>query len=259
MSRKNESILNVLTKLPWWIVVIIAIVCYVSLKYIIPAIEFQNVFFNGIAKGAPVLAPAFSIVILIAAAWSAFNAWRKGQLFESQKDIETIRQLSWREFEELVGEAYRRKSYSVTETGGGGSDGGVDLILKRGGEKLLVQCKHWKMSKVGVKVIRELYGVVAAEGATGGIVISTGSFTQEAIDFAKGKLLELINGAQLQQLIKDIKETSAPMRDKSKKVLCPNCGAEMVLRTTKKGQNAGEKFWGCSTFPKCQTTKPYNG
>lgn len=35
--------------------------------------------------------------------------------------------------------------------------------------------------------------------------------------------------------------------------LCPKCGSEMVLRTAKKGQNAGKQFWGCSRFPQCRT------
>ena len=33
---------------------------------------------------------------------------------------------------------------------------------------------------------------------------------------------------------------------------CPSCGAALVLRTTKKGNNAGKQFYGCSAFPKCR-------
>lgn len=33
---------------------------------------------------------------------------------------------------------------------------------------------------------------------------------------------------------------------------CPKCGSSMVIRETKKGQNIGKKFWGCSNFPKCR-------
>jgi len=33
---------------------------------------------------------------------------------------------------------------------------------------------------------------------------------------------------------------------------CTKCGATMVLRDSKKGKYAGNKFWGCSTFPKCR-------
>ena len=33
---------------------------------------------------------------------------------------------------------------------------------------------------------------------------------------------------------------------------CPKCGSDMVLRTAKRGANAGNKFWGCSAYPKCR-------
>lgn len=33
---------------------------------------------------------------------------------------------------------------------------------------------------------------------------------------------------------------------------CPACQSPMILRETKKGQNIGNKFWGCSNFPKCR-------
>ena len=35
---------------------------------------------------------------------------------------------------------------------------------------------------------------------------------------------------------------------------CPKCGTPMVLRTAKKGEQAGEKFWGCQNYPKCRET-----
>ena len=33
---------------------------------------------------------------------------------------------------------------------------------------------------------------------------------------------------------------------------CPKCNSEMVLRTAKKGANAGNKFWGCAQYPRCR-------
>lgn len=72
--------------------------------------------------------------------------------------------LKRRERRNLVGEAFRLQGYRVVETGGGGADGGIDLVLRKDGEKFLVQYKHWKAFKVGVAVIRELYGVMAAQG-----------------------------------------------------------------------------------------------
>ena len=37
--------------------------------------------------------------------------------------------------------------------------------------------------------------------------------------------------------------------------ICPYCGTELVLRTAKKGRNAGSQFYGCSAFPKCRYTR----
>ena len=36
------------------------------------------------------------------------------------------------------------------------------------------------------------------------------------------------------------------------KLICPRCGNPLVLRTAKKGDNAGNQFYGCSTYPKCR-------
>jgi restriction system protein len=207
------------------------------------------------AIASPQLASYAAGLLLVIAGISAFNSWRKGELFERQTGIETIRSISWQEFEELVGEAYRRKGYRVAESGGGGADGGVDLVLKKNGETLLVQCKHWRQDKIGVKVVRELYGVVTAENATGGIVISSGAFTQESTDFTRGKPLELIGGSELTKMVGDMKKARIPVSHQPRAFQCPLCGSEMVLRTAKKGPNPGEKFWGCSTYPKCRGTK----
>ena len=36
---------------------------------------------------------------------------------------------------------------------------------------------------------------------------------------------------------------------------CPSCGAEMVRRKAKSGNNAGNEFWGCSQYPRCKGIK----
>jgi len=79
--------------------------------------------------------------------------------------------MTWHQFELLTGDASRQKGFTVVEIGGSGTDGGVDLVLRKpsktGNETFLVQCKHWKARKVGVGAARELYGVMAARGAAG--------------------------------------------------------------------------------------------
>jgi restriction system protein len=156
----------------------------------------------------------------------------------------------------LIGEAYRRQGYEVIENGGGGADGGIDLVLHGRGGKTLVQCKQWKVFKVGVGPVRELFGVLMSEKADRAIFVTSGVYTQEAKNFANGKPLELIDGARLSQLIEPARRSQvAPeIREAPQTEIvpqCPKCENLMILRTAKKGTNAGSQFWGCSTYPKC--------
>lgn len=56
------------------------------------------------------------------------------------------------------------------------------------------------------------------------------------------------NGKQLDEAIDNSNAGSvAPV--------CPKCGGELIERVATKGQYAGQKFWGCSNFPKCKFTR----
>jgi restriction system protein len=178
-----------------------------------------------------------------------------------------VQSLSWQQFEQLTGEAFRRRGFQVTENSTGGADGGIDLVLQKNGEKYLVQCKQWRALKVGVSVVRELYGVMAAGGAAGGFVVTSGRFTKEASDFALGRNVELVDGVELQRWIQaagtanradSVSASVAPQeaagQQQERVVCCPKCQATMVRRTAKRGPNAGSSFWGCSKYPACRGT-----
>lgn len=68
--------------------------------------------------------------------------------------------MSWPDFELLLGEAFRLQAFAVAEGRGAGADGGVELELTKGGERYLVQAKHWRARQVSVEVVRELAGVI---------------------------------------------------------------------------------------------------
>lgn len=103
----------------------------------------------------------------------------------------------WPEFETIVGQAFRERGYCVKELGGNGPDGEIDFELRMGAEKYLVQCKHWKAQKVGIAPVRELFGVMAAEGAIGGFVVASGEFTPDAKEFADSRSIDLIYASAL--------------------------------------------------------------
>ena len=217
MARRNESsLIEDLMKAPWWISAILAVISYLGLKFLVPSI-LQNsagLLNQGLAKASLSFAPFVSLVFVFTGIISVIvgvitkkkedkNADRKRELFERQKSLPDVSALKWREFEEVIGEAYKRQGYQVEERGGNEPDGGIDLILRKKGEMVLVQCKHWEAEQVGVKIVRELYGVVAAEGATKGIIVTTGYFTRDAEIFAHGKPLLLIRGNELSRLIEE--------------------------------------------------------
>jgi restriction system protein len=131
-----------------------------------------------------------------------------------------------------------------------------------------VQCKQWRADRVGVQVMREIFGVMTAQHAQGAVVITSGLFTQEAKTFARGKPIDLVEGQQLADLVRavQVRHSPSPLRvvagadtivheanlagvpgisEPSKthpKTSCPQCGAAMVLRTAQRGTHAGQRF-----------------
>jgi restriction system protein len=205
------------------------------------------------------------MIFLVTASISFIKRSRSGQLFnqiQSNPKAE-IASLNWRAFESLVAEGFRHRGFDVTERGGAGPDGGVDLALARGHERFLVQCKQWRAHQVGVAVVRELYGVMAADHVAGGYVVTSGSFTKDAKKFAAGRNIELIDGKRLSALLRDGQTAVRPVDSMPaarvaapKPPSCPKCRAAMVLRTAKRGAHVGRSFWGCPQYPKCQAIVP---
>lgn len=272
MARRKqnlvEDLIDAASKLPWWMDVVLAIVAYLWLHSIAATevtavtqpgqmgqIVSQTLFKTLATIGQYLLPFAF----LVGAAMSAYGRHKRRALHEqvaASPDRGALNGMSWQHFEALVGEAFRRKGYAVIETGGGGADGGIDLALKKEGEIFLVQCKQWKAYKVGVDVVRELYGVMAAKGATGGFVVTSGVFTDEAKAFASGQNITLIDGKALHALIRGVSVPASNPTQAATTPTCPICQSTMLKRTAKRGANMGNDFWGCSRYPDCKGTRP---
>ncbi|MFO1245846.1 MAG: restriction endonuclease [Ramlibacter sp.] len=273
--RKNttaDDIVFVISKLPWWTGVLLAALVWVLFTLFTPAVPSAadakpaqmatHAVITLMVKAAPFIKYFLCFLFLMGALVSFIgNRKRKALLAEAQapNGAAAVQGMSWREFEMLVGQAFRQQGYTVEETGAAGPDGGVDLVLRKGSERFLVQCKQWRALKVGVTTVRELYGVMAAQGAAGGFVVTSGRFTQEAVAFGAGRNIELIDGVRLQRMMQHVESPSALAGPPTEaKPACPKCQSEMVLRTAQKGANAGKTFWGCSTYPQCNGTRPAN-
>jgi restriction system protein len=267
-----EDFIDLVSRLPWWAGVLIAFISYLVLHYVAQLPPATASTLEGAAHIAwrqflIAFANIFQYLIPIAAlfgsALSAYYRYKAKNLHQQlakSPSRNTLNQMNWREFELLAGEAFRQMGYQVNLRGGDNPDGGIDLVLYREGKKYLVQCKHWKTQRVGVKPLREFFGVMAAEGADGGFFVASGHFTEEAKRFAKKTAIELVDTEQLLSLVKHTPPTNQMDNDHLTHTeavpSCPICQEPMVLRTASRGKQAGKQFWGCSRFPHCRGTRP---
>lgn len=281
MARKRrtspaEGFIALAAMLPWWLAVIFAVASYLALHPFAEApVTVQSVVpgqISGVVAAsagralAQVAQYALPAMFLMGAGVSFFRARKSANLVAAatgNSGAQAISGMSWREFEILIAAGFRRHGFTVMDKGGQGPDGGVDLVLTKGKEQFLVQCKQWRALKVSVNVVRELYGVMSAEGVAGGIVVTSGAFTEDAKEFAKGRNIKLVDGSSLRQLLEAGKQAAdlspkSPRSAVSESTLppCPRCGSEMKVRKAKTGPSAGKSFLGCSSFPACRGTLP---
>ena len=85
--------------------------------------------------------------------------------------------------------------------------------------------------------------------------------TEEKIDALYNKLYPLTQVTEEQKAahVKSVEQKKQHGRKteeiKTQKGSCPRCGSALVLRTARKGPQAGKQFWGCSNFPQCRFVK----
>lgn len=262
--------MDALVGMPWPIGVVVGILLFSGVRYAIPWwFSRQD---GGLAHG---LASSFWQALsplawlLLAMCWMAallsfLGARRRRILLDTCTTLESLAAPGWRQFEQLVGEAFRRQGYVVEETGLGGADGGIDLVLRKGSQRVLVQCKQWRRRQVGVSVVREMAGLLAHHGADGVKIVCVGTFTRDAEAFARGKSIELIGGVTLLDMIHAAKEVRRLAQAPSSPVepippgqplvygsikACSRCGGTLVQR---RNRRTGEYFLGCSRFPRCR-------
>ena len=214
----------------------------------------------------PLLAFLAALLVFEMALITYFLRTGRWKLLHLQSSMRDIRSLSPRDFERLVGAAYEQQGYSVGYAAGG-QDGDIDLMMRRGRETALVQCKNWYRSWTGVPEVRELFGVMTAEKATRGILVTSGVFSDEAIAFAKGKPLHLVDGEALHEMIesvqgsvgtpkKEMRAPALPAAALNNEKLCPICKSATIRKVARRGDNAGNSFWSCSRFPQCYGIAP---
>jgi restriction system protein len=287
MARRKESGFEAVASLPWQAGIVLGLIGYVLIQY--GPVWFlgssTNPVFAAFAKvAAKGVYQPIAWVVLALCWFAAFISYRRNRhrrrLLDTRTDLESLAANGWRNFELLVGEAFRRQGYSVEESGLGGPDGGIDLILRKDGRRLLVQCKQWKHRQVGVSTVREMYGLLAHHQAHAVKIVSIGNYTVDARRFAQGKPIELVSGEELLRMIRAVQHTpisaipstsirpapaptapapiaatktpTQPASESDTAPACPSCGKTMI---TRRNRRSGASFWGCTGYPSCRGTR----
>jgi Holliday junction resolvase len=169
--------------------------------------------------------------------------------------LTALGEIDWFQYERFCAALLRTEGYEVVRKNGARPDGGVDLVVEKGGERMLVQCKHWRTLTVKENAVRALLGSMTHFEVTRGTLYTLNGWTQHAADFAAAHAITLVDGEELSQ--RAVARLTPKQLDEVLNLAahhCPKCEAPMVWR-----EGNFYSYWGCSTFPRCRGTLKSTG
>lgn len=117
-------------------------------------------------------------------------------LAEQSKTRDGIDSLKPKEFEQYVANVFAALGYTARLTPAS-NDEGIDAYLDKDGRRAIVQCKHYPKGKVSRPAVQQVFGVLRHKKVAEAFIVTTGSFSRQAVEFAEGKPVHLIDGTML--------------------------------------------------------------
>ena len=178
----------------------------------------------------------------------------------ADKKIGDFEGLNGIQFENYLKELFSRLDYQVWRTKSSG-DQGADLIIKKNNEKTVVQAKKYR-GVLSNKAIQEVVASKKYYGANKAMVVTTGTFTKNAVELAKSNNVELWDKKKLKKIIDEINKSSTTdkqtLGEQSVHLLedysglypfsCPYCDAELKLKIEDLPKKGELKIISC---PEC--------
>jgi len=131
--------------------------------------------------------------------------------FKRRAKLDELRSLDPIAFERFISQLFERMGYEVQSTSKTG-DEGVDLILRKEGRSAIVQCKRYKGS-VGQPVVRDLYGAMIHSRADEAYLITTGTISLPAQQWAADKPIHLVDGIELVRWVETFENLTEKLED----------------------------------------------
>jgi len=109
------------------------------------------------------------------------------------------------QFEHLVADILRKLGYGRIEQFGYTQDEGRDIIISSAQGLIVVECKHQPNTSIGRPIVQKLHSAVISANTNRGILVTTGHFTEEAVEYAKnlaktGTTIEMVDRPLLADL-----------------------------------------------------------
>lgn len=221
--------------------------------------------------------PLLGLLLAALSFWGRQRRQRQLAALVRDPNTEALVRLRPREVEVLLIRLYALQGYEHSS----GLDEGSQWVMWSEGEKYIFHAQQWRSLKVGVEVLRELQFLMDGIGAEGGLAFTTGAFTPAAKAYASSRAITLLDGAALQQLLRDYeaerlgppRNVPPPSQDIRRlpptqnlpgvrrlslppRPTCPQCSRPMLRRHELQGPRSGEAYWGCAGFPVCSGRRP---
>ena len=178
--------------------------------------------------------------------------------------VDLLARLDWKRFEELAAAYYREMGYDAKPAPDAPA-GRTALVLNKKGKTqpaMIMQCQAWDRGAVDDAPIRALFATMETADIGYGVFHTCGDFTAAATAFARGKILDLVTGAEfihrIQQLTPAVQQSlleEATQGDFSTPT-CPGCDIKMVPGEKETGPADNGKSWVCRNHPQCQQVLP---
>jgi restriction system protein len=178
LKMNKNSLFAILLRSPWWVSLSIAL-AILAIAWV--ALPPQYKLFGMLISGP------FWIV-------SAMAGWRRYRLPNPEyveHRLQVFRSMSWLDFSAAVQQALLRDGFVVSRLDSSEADFAIDTGERKG----LVSCKRWKVPTNGVEPLRDLYQAMKNSDGDECIYVTTGNFTQNAMQFAVEKKIRLLHEA----------------------------------------------------------------
>lgn len=180
----EKSLFSILLRSEWWKSVLIA-VAIVFVGQVLVSDQFKVV--------VTTTALPF-IIIAMVALWKQRDKPGSGRI---ERTVEAVLDMSWKEFSDLLEQAFQREGFDVVRT-----NGAADFELSKGGRTVLVSAKRWKAASHGLEPLKELVTERETKEAREVRYVCIKDVTENAARYAKDNRIVLMQGAELAQLLR---------------------------------------------------------